>query len=85
VKSSAAEVAEVPPGVVTVTSIVPVLPAGEVAVTEVALLTTTPVAALAPKWTAVAPVREVPVMVTLVPPATGPAPGATFVTVGPTV
>ena len=39
---------------VTVTSTVPV-PAGEVAVREVALLTITPVAALAPKWTAVAP------------------------------
>ena len=53
-----------PPGVVTVTSTVPV-PAGEVAVICVELLTTTPVAALVPKSTAVAPVRLVPVMVTL--------------------
>ena len=45
-----------PPGVVTVTSTVPV-PAGDVAVTEVALLTTTPVAALVPNLTAVAPVK----------------------------
>ena len=52
-----AEVPEVPSGVVTVTSTVPV-PAGDVAVTEVALLTITPVAALDPKWTAVAPVRS---------------------------
>jgi hypothetical protein len=71
----------VPFGVVTVTSTVPV-PAGEVAVMEVALLTTTPVAALAPKWTAVAPVNPVPVMVTLVPPAAGPDDGLTEVTVG---
>ena len=70
-KWSALEVAEVPPGVVTVTSTVPV-PAGEVAEIEVALLTTTPVAALAPKCTAVAPVNPVPVIVTLVPPAVGP-------------
>jgi hypothetical protein len=78
---SAPEVAEVPPGLVTVTSTIPA-PAGEVAVIEVALLTTTPVAALAPKWTAVAPVRLVPVMVTLVLPASGPAFGAMLVTVG---
>ena len=37
------EVAEVPAGVVTVTSTVPV-PAGDVALTDVALLTITPVA-----------------------------------------
>ena len=50
--------------------------------TEVALLTITPVAALAPKSTAVAPVRLVPVMVTEVPPAVGPEVGLTPVTVG---
>jgi hypothetical protein len=81
VKWSAVEVAEVPFGVVTVTSTVPV-PAGEVAVIDVGLLTTTPVAALAPKWTAVAPVNPVPVMVTVVPPAAGPDVGLTAVTVG---
>ena len=43
--SSADEVAEVPPGVVTVTSTVP-LPAGEVAVIEVAESTVTLVAGL---------------------------------------
>ena len=72
---------EVPLGVVTVTSTVPV-PAGDVAVIEVALLTTTPLAALVPNLT-VAPVRNpVPVMVTLVPPAVGPALGLTALTVG---
>ena len=50
---SAADVAEVPPAVVTVTSTVPV-PAGEVAVIWVAELTVTPVAAAAPNVTAVA-------------------------------
>ena len=49
---------------------------------DVALLTITPVAALAPKWTAVAPVKLVPVMVTDVPPAWGPLFGLTAVTVG---
>jgi hypothetical protein len=82
VKWSALEVAEVPPGVDTVTSTVPALPAGDVTVTEVVLLTTTPVAVLAPKWTAVALVRAVPVIVTLVPPAVDPDVGLTLVTVG---
>ena len=81
-KWSPATVAEVPLGVVTVTSTWPADPADETAVTEVAEFTTTPVAAFAPKCTAVAPVRLVPVMVTLVPPAVGPLVGATEVTVG---
>ena len=72
---------EVPFGVVTVTLTVPV-PAGEMAVTEVALLTTTPVAAAVPNLTPVAPVRLVPVMVTEVPPACGPEVGLIEVTVG---
>src|SRR3974390_3166279 len=78
---SETDVGDVPPGVVTLTSTVPV-PAGEVAVMEVALWTTTLVAAMVPKWTAVAPVKAVPVIVPLVPPASGPALGATLVTVG---
>ena len=53
----------------------PASPAGDVAVIEVALLTTTTVPAVVPKWTAVAFARSVPVIVTLVPPATGPASG----------
>ena len=48
---SAEPVAEVPPGVVTVTSTVPALPAGEVAVIEVAELTVKPVPAAAPNLT----------------------------------
>ena len=48
---SAAPVALVPPGVVTVMSTVPALWAGEVAVIDVALLTVNVVAAVAPKLT----------------------------------
>ena len=53
---SAAEVAEVPPAVVTVTSTVPA-PAGAVAVIEVAELTVKPVAGGGAESTAVAPVK----------------------------
>ena len=79
---SAAEVAEVPPAVVTVTSTGAGAPAGEVAVIGVAELTVTLVAAVEPKSTAVAPVKPVPVMVTEVPPAAGRRSGLTAVTVG---
>jgi hypothetical protein len=72
---------EVPLGVVTVTLTVPV-PTGETAVIDVSLFTTTPVAALLPKATAVAPVRLVPVMVTEVPPASGPEVGLIEATLG---
>jgi hypothetical protein len=71
----------VPPPVVTVTSTVPALAAGEVADIEVALVTVK-VAAVAPKLTALTPVKLVPVMVTGVPPAVGPDIGLTPVTVG---
>jgi hypothetical protein len=43
------------------------------------------VAAVDPNLTALAPVRFVPVIVTLVPPPSGPAVGLTAVTVGPVV
>ena len=76
---SAAEVAEVPPGVVTVISTVPV-PAGLVAVIEVSLLTVNEVAAVLPNFTEVAPVKPVPVIATEVP--TGPDVGDLPVTVG---
>jgi hypothetical protein len=69
-------------GVVTVTSTVPATCAGLLAVTLVSELTTTPVAAVAPKWTAVAPVNPHPVMVTVVPPNVEPNVGETDVTVG---
>jgi len=74
-------VALVPPAVITVTSTVPV-PGAVVAVIEVALLTVNDAAAIPPKFTFVAPVKFVPVMVTLVPPAPEPVLGLTPVTVG---
>ena len=79
---SAAEVGDVPFAVVTVMSTVPAGPAGLVAVIEVALFIVYEAAAVALKVTAVAPVKPVPVMVTLVPPPVAPAAGETAVTVG---
>ena len=79
---SAAPVALVPPGVVTVTSTVPADSAGAVAVILLELLTVYAPAAVPPKLTAVAPVNPVPVIVTLVPPAVGPDAGLTLVTEG---
>ena len=77
---SAADVAEVPPAVVTVTSTMPV-PAGEVTVIEVAVSAVT-VPAVEPNLTEVADPRLVPVTTTLVPPALGPLVGAIEDTVG---
>jgi hypothetical protein len=74
-------VADVPPGVATVTSTVPT-PAGEVAVIEVAELTVKLAALVAPNFTAVAPDNAEPVIVTEVPPVAGPAFGETDVTAG---
>jgi hypothetical protein len=76
------DVADVPPtGMVTVTSTIPV-PAGEVAVICVDELTVKLVAAELPNWTAVAPLKPVPAMITLVPPAAGPRFGLRPVTAG---
>jgi hypothetical protein len=75
-----AEVEDVPPTVVTVTSTVPT-PAGAVAVIEVDELTVI-VAGVPPKLTAVAPPRSVPVIVTVVPPPRGPVFGEIDVTAG---
>jgi len=72
----------VPEGVVTVTSTLPVDSAGLVAVICVGLMTRNLFAATFPKSTAVAPVRLVPVMVTLVRPAAVPELGLMPVTVG---
>ena len=69
-----------PPGVVTDTFTVPTACAGATAVSCVELTTMTLVAAVDPKLTAVAPVRNVPVTVTVFPPASGPAAGDTAVT-----
>jgi len=79
---SAAEVADVPEGVVTVTSTIPAAWTGLVAVIEVALTTITPVAAVLPNFTAVAPVKLVPEIVTEVPPAIEPDAGEIPVMVG---
>ena len=78
---STAVVALVPLEFVTVTSTVP-LPAGEVAVIAVALLTVNEVAAVPPNCTAVARMKLLPVMVTGVPPAVGPLFGEIEVTDG---
>jgi hypothetical protein len=72
----------VPFEVVTVTSVLPADPDGDVAVIEVAERTLTEVALAEPNLTAEAPRKPVPVMVTGVPPANGPTPGLTAVTVG---
>jgi hypothetical protein len=46
------------------------------------LTTVNPLIAVAPMWTAVAPVKLLPVMVIAVPPAAGPVAGDTDVTTG---
>jgi hypothetical protein len=82
-KRSADEVALVPIGVVTVTSVaVFAVPAGDVTVILVAELTVNGVAVVDPNFTDVAPVKLVPEITTLVPPAATPALGVTAVTVG---
>ncbi len=74
--------AVVPAGVTTVTLTKPP-PGGVTARICVSLSTTSPVAACAPKFTAVAPVKPEPCKVTAVPPAAGPLDGITPVTCGP--
>ena len=76
VNRSAALAELVPPGVVTLMSTVP-LPAGEVALIDVALLTVKVAAAVLPNFTAVAPVKFLPAIVTEVPPVSGPEIGLT--------
>jgi hypothetical protein len=81
VKSSAEEVADVPPGVVTVTFTVPALSAGLVAVICVAELTVT--LPLLNRSATVAPeMNPVPVIVTDAPPPVDPLFGLTPETVG---
>jgi hypothetical protein len=79
---SADEVADVPPGVVTVTSTVPAEPAGAVAVIDVSLTNVYDDAAVLPNITPVTPVKPLPEMVTDVPPAAVPVVGEMPVTVG---
>ena len=83
---SPATVPDVPPDVVTVTcTVAGVRVAGEVAVIDVAELTTTPVPAVAPNATVAPLMKFVPVMVTEVPPPVGPDVGLIDVTAGVTV
>jgi hypothetical protein len=82
VKRSPAAVGEVPPGVVTVRSTRPAAPAGAVAVICVVDSTVYELAGVEPNVTAVVPPKPVPVIVTTVPPATGPVDGLTPETVG---
>ena len=70
--SSSAEIAEMPPAVVTLRSTVPAEAAGEIAVISVEDTTSKEVAAAAPNLTEVAAVRLVPVIVTAVPPEIRP-------------
>nr|WP_051022840.1 hypothetical protein [Nocardia pneumoniae] len=70
-----------PDGVVTVTCAVPA-PGGATAVICVFDTTVNEVAGVAPKFTAVAPDRPEPVMVTEVPPAAGPPVGLSEVSEG---
>jgi hypothetical protein len=70
------------PFTVTVTVTAPALPAGVVAVIVVLFTTTTLVAAVPPNVTVAPAAKSRPVMVTGVPPATGPVPGLTLLTNG---
>ena len=84
-KLSLVDVALMPPGVVTVTSTLPGDSAGATALIEVTPLIVCSVKLVAlvePNLTEVAPVRLVPLMVTVVPPPVGPLVGLSFVTVG---
>ena len=81
---SAPLVAPVPAGAVTVTSTAPAVPAGAVAEIDVAE-PIVKLAFVAPNFTAVAPVKFVPVIVTAVPPAVDPLLGVTPETVGAAV
>lgn len=78
---SADDVADVPPGVVTVTSTVPALSVGEVTVIAAADSAVI-MPGVAPKLTAEADERLAPLMVTVVPPAVGPLIGLIPVTEG---
>jgi hypothetical protein len=72
----------VPPAVVTVISVAPTEPAGEVAVICVSELTVKLVATVEPNFRVVAPVKSVPVITTEVPPAARPLIGDIAVIVG---
>ena len=73
-----------PAELVTVTVTTPALPAGVVAVIVVLFTTTTFVADALPNFTVAPLAKFVPVIVTAVPPATGPLFGDTLLIVGDT-
>ena len=79
---SPATIVLVPLGVVTLISTVLADRAGEVTVMVLSLVTCRPVPEVVPNLTVVAPVNPVPVIVTVVPPATGPVAGEMLVMVG---
>jgi hypothetical protein len=80
---SAEDVTEVPPGVVTVMSTVPIDSAGEVAVQRIVDEQLTDVPAVRPNIAVVEPTtKPVPLMLTTVAPPRGPAFGVTEVTTG---
>ena len=72
----------VPPTVVTATSFAPTTPAGVTAVMEVALTTTTLVAATPPTFTVAPAIKFVPAIVMGVPGVSGPDAGDTLAIVG---
>ena len=72
----------IPPTVVTATSFAPTKPAGVTAVMEVALTTTTLVAATPPTFTVATATKFAPVIVIVVAPVSGPLMGATVAMVG---
>jgi hypothetical protein len=72
----------VPLGVVTVTSTVPLAWGGSVAEITVSESTVNALAELAPKETALAPVKPLPLMLTTVPPPVLPVVGLRAVTAG---
>ena len=75
--------AELPPGVVTITAAVPAVPDGVVTEQEVVVLQLMAVPAVPPTVMEVDPMtKPVPVTVTTVPAASGPAEGVMAVTVG---
>ena len=80
--SSSAEIAEMPPAVVTVRSTLPAEADGEIAVISVEDTTSKEVAAAAPNLTELAAVRLVPVIVTSVPPEIRPLVGEIEVMTG---
>ena len=81
-KTSEGDVAEVPVASFTTTSTGPAPCAGEVATIVVVLLTVTLDAAVVPKDTVAVGANPLPVIVTCVPPFTGPVAGLIDFTVG---